>query len=1516
MMNQGPEEPAGLGTLLQATAASDMGAQLYPIPPMKHLSLEQSLALGASERRALLRDCGLGIDSLNWLSGVSRRPLGTRASVSTQSRLHRIHAEVMNDVEGAAVSWCGVGSLISSQSATAKLMRGRGVYSLPANAGMVSLNPKILSVPTSLGGAPPVLSVAPEAECDLLRNFETRMLRDRQEVTLINQQLGEPKYYVDPALASKRRYSMFIHKLRKVGLVSFSRSCRCRIGVFAVAKKNGTQRLILDCRPANRLFVAPPGVDLLTGEGLARLEIDLDCDFSIAEALEYLRLALGVADVSDCFHRLRFGDELKELKKFFAYPPLLASELGITELDGEKVAPETLLYPLAESLPMGWSWSLFFAQAINSYQLARSLVGVKPLVMSDRGLPLVFRPGQPGITVGSYVYVDNLGVMSDDPALVSREIQGVQKHFNGLGLDIHELEVNDVLGVALGIAVHVGEFETRTEHHRWWTLKVALTALLQRQKVAGWEVELYLGHMTFVGLMSREVLSCFHTVYRFIQSAYWTREPLWPSVRAELVGFLGLMIFLRSSWTRSWLPMVYQTDASPSGFGVATSWWSRARVADVGRVLERRRYKLGASQAREHAAAAAGFSLDVVTGLITSDEPEAGKDHRWEVDPSFPEVPADMLNAEHWKLVLADRWLRDDGILILEARAVLKAALRVAHSTHGRHCHVVILVDNMSVVLAMSRFRSKDYKLLVMIRRLASISLARDIKFHLRWIPSEFNYSDEGSRRYDAVIDRSKDLTALVGKLLPRARGDDVDSRALIEAAKVPDARADSGVSTTAPTSSESASGEDNSTSAEPEASVPDAPGLRGDQEVAGGRRADAAGPAVGQAARPVMGARHGCLPLPEPPSRGPDRRARQLRLKRGQRHFFRRAAGEDKVEDSSPASGAADPSALRMRPGRLALRLHELLGKSRGDAEDREEVSGCGCGVEVVGRGRGADSGQCVADRPRPRAVLQPPLLCRGEPLARRGPPGWHAPHAAKPRQARDEQPAAHFAEPPGLEAPLPQQDKDSFQLGRLVCSGGGAGESWNGANGDWCASRSRLLPATVGAFVAHGVEPCPTVSRGRGKLVSLFASLFPRGDVEGGRVGRDHHAQLPANRLPQASASAPVVRQARFAPVALRLWDALPEVGRDREGARHHPGAIHHAALRGNDRPRRGSPLGGGGPEEGPMEAAVQHAPLREGGKTRRQLAAAPAGGAAALPANGSKDSRVCDRRRRAPKVASRPEQLKGARQGAVVCSRRRGDDRGEFLDIFSGVGHVATHARAVGLTATEFEIRHGEQGDVLRTAVQARIRGKVRQRRVAGVMLATPCTSFTTARNRTRGPIRSKKRPRGLTHYAWGERFREVDRRALRVGNQCLDATIDVFDECVRSNTPACLEQPRNSYMWHDRRLRHVLGRGRVIYVDVDQCAFGRPWKKTTRLAFTCCHDADFGRLMSARCAGKGGWCSYNKAYHVQLSGDPRVVRVAPAKQAQAYPERLAKAIVFTLTSRLRSEKSHSAFRGVLR
>ena len=53
-----------------------------------------------------------------------------------------------------------------------------------------------------------------------------------------------------------------------------------------------------------------------------------------------------------------------------------------------------------------------------------------------------------------------------------------------------------------------------------------------------------MGHVTFLGLVRRETLSLFHSVYRFVRKFYDRREPLWISARAELEAFIRVMILI------------------------------------------------------------------------------------------------------------------------------------------------------------------------------------------------------------------------------------------------------------------------------------------------------------------------------------------------------------------------------------------------------------------------------------------------------------------------------------------------------------------------------------------------------------------------------------------------------------------------------------------------------------------------------------------------------------------------------------------------------------------------------------------------------------------------------------------------------------------------------------------------------------------------------------------------------------------------------------------------------------
>ena len=80
--------------------------------------------------------------------------------------------------------------------------------------------------------------------------------------------------------------------------------------------------------------------------------------------LEHFCFTLGTADAADAFHRLCIDLELAE---YFCLPwSLPAREFGLggTMVSGELVSGDTEIFPCSGSLPMVFSWSLYFCQKI------------------------------------------------------------------------------------------------------------------------------------------------------------------------------------------------------------------------------------------------------------------------------------------------------------------------------------------------------------------------------------------------------------------------------------------------------------------------------------------------------------------------------------------------------------------------------------------------------------------------------------------------------------------------------------------------------------------------------------------------------------------------------------------------------------------------------------------------------------------------------------------------------------------------------------------------------------------------------------------------------------------------------------------------------------------------------------------------------------------------------------------------------------------------------------------------
>ena len=221
----------------------------------------------------------------------------------------------------------------------------------------------------------------------------------------------------------------------------------------------------------------------------------------------------------------------------------------------------------------------------------------------------LYRPGE---LLAGFLHLralPNIGVLGATGATAADGLSAATASFAGVGLEVHETAVCNAGGEALGVQLNGHEGCARPTPSRFWRVRGAVQGLLRRRAVNGLELEIVVGHLTFLGLVRRESLSCFHCVNRFVQRHYFERAALWPIVVEELLAFMGLMSFLHSDWDARWLRGVYRSDASLDGFGLAYSLWDPEDVGRAGRVAERSRHRLGAETARRRAVEAAGLQL-------------------------------------------------------------------------------------------------------------------------------------------------------------------------------------------------------------------------------------------------------------------------------------------------------------------------------------------------------------------------------------------------------------------------------------------------------------------------------------------------------------------------------------------------------------------------------------------------------------------------------------------------------------------------------------------------------------------------------------------------------------------------------------------------------------------------------------------------------------------------------------------------------------------------------------------
>ncbi|CAK0795513.1 unnamed protein product, partial [Prorocentrum cordatum] len=576
-------------------------------------------------RRRLLRDINAAIEALSWMHGGDHRPAPRQMSASTEKKILGLQADVRQRVVEAASRWCDVDSAVSERGALARLLKGRSGYAPAPSCSVGSYEYSKVSMPSDLHDSPSLISMLPSEARKHLEDFEKLMLRPAQESELIKKCEGVPGCHTDPALQKDpRTYGRLVRRVARVGMVTFTRDPACVLGVFFVTKKADKLRLIVDCRRANQLFQKPPGVALLSGKGLSRVEID-----DPEGLLEGLPVHLGVGDVADCFHRMRLAKTAGgDIRRYFCWPPLASKYAGVSEVDGVAARPDEKIWPMCASLPMGFSWSLHFAQTANAQRLGR-----QPALRQSQDL-------------ATTCMSTTLACSTFDGDLVGRALAEAQRDFDADALRFHEMEVFDHGGPSLGWHLDGDARVAGPSDKRFALVRRGVRALLRLRKVSGWQVEAVLGHVTFLFLMRRELLSIFHTVYRFVRESYMKFQRLW-----------------------------------------------------VGRVPELSRYRLGGTRAREHA-----FEVEVDPesgdrerdflgrpARLDREAREILEAARWEHNEDFAEVPSRLFAGDRWHTILADRWLHADDILRLEARAAVKAGARALHVEAVKNCRVLLL---------------------------------------------------------------------------------------------------------------------------------------------------------------------------------------------------------------------------------------------------------------------------------------------------------------------------------------------------------------------------------------------------------------------------------------------------------------------------------------------------------------------------------------------------------------------------------------------------------------------------------------------------------------------------------------------------------------------------------------------------------------------------------------------------------------------------------------------------------
>ena len=183
-------------------------------------------------------------------------------------------------------------------------------------------------------------------------------------------------------------------------------------------------------------------------------------------------------------------------------------------------------------------------------------------LLHDRQLDLSLEYGPRG-----FVHIDNIGLIGKDGGEVDVLMGRICRELRSQGLLIHELcratRCCDILGI------DVDRLRTLVASTKYEKLRLTLQWILGKKRVSGQMLERVMGHVTYISLVRRPLLSAFAAVYKFQRAHHHDPTFLFASCRSGL-QFLVAMPLMGSDWSLPWSGTVLVTDACEGGYGVVS----------------------------------------------------------------------------------------------------------------------------------------------------------------------------------------------------------------------------------------------------------------------------------------------------------------------------------------------------------------------------------------------------------------------------------------------------------------------------------------------------------------------------------------------------------------------------------------------------------------------------------------------------------------------------------------------------------------------------------------------------------------------------------------------------------------------------------------------------------------------------------------------------------------------------------------------------------------------------------